>query len=407
MIETNMTNNSLVYPNKKYFKKSLASLTIASVFSTSLFTSLNIYAQSNETTSLIDETSVEATKQDTSSSIEDAWDFADLYENTEGNYLKLSGRLQLDSAWVNSDQGDFNDTQWRRFRFGFKGKHDDLTFALEADINLNKSLDEAYNRLTDANINWAVTEDSDLKFLKQSAGFTMDGRTSSKKLLTPERNNLTNNLWFTSEYFTGVSLKSKVTDDLSYKAGIYSSDGSDEISISDASYFGMFSTTKKLAKTNLWDKGQINFDYVYNDTHVDGDTRDFSQIISASSKFTQDRWSLDSDISWGQGDFDQSDVFGVVVMPSYKQSETLQWVARYTYINSSEDNGVRLGRYEKNVVTDMGDKYQELYGGVNWYVNDHKLKFHAGIQYAKMEDNANDGGAYQGWGLTLAMRSYW
>jgi len=351
-------------------------------------------------------TSVSAHAQ-SESDYKNAWDYADLYKNERGDYLKLSGRLHIDSTWVNSDQGDYNDILWRRFRFGFKAKHGKLKFALEADIKLSEPLADAYNRLTDANITWSLDKNTELKFLKQSTGFTLDGKTSSKNLLTPQRNNLTNNLWFTSEYFTGVSFKRKFADDWSAKTGIFSSDGSDEISVSEASYFALFSTSKKLVKSTLWDKGEVSFDYVYNDTHEDGNTREFSQVISTSSKFTQNEWGLQSDISWGQGDLGQSDIFGFVVMPTYQQSEKIQWVARYTYINSSKDNGVRLGRYESSVVSDRGDKYQEIYGGVNWLLNNHKLKLQAGLQYAKMYDNANDGGEYDGWGLTVAMRSYW
>jgi len=391
-----------------------AKLIIALAVATSLSTSL-AHAQ-NSDVSESKKTQDSQVSKNTGNSIDDAWDFANLYNNEQGDYFKLSGRLQLDSAWVDSEQGEYNDTSWRRFRFGFKGKTGELTYALEADINLNNSLDDAYNRLTDANVAWSLDKNTELKFLKQSTGFTLDGKTSSKKLLTPQRNNLTNNLWFTSEYFTGVSVKSKLADDWSYKTGIFSSDGSDEISISDASYFAMFSTAKKLAKNNLWDKGEISFDYVYNDTHEDGNTRNFSQVISTSSKFKQNDWGLQSDISWGKGDLGQSDVFGFVVMPTYQQSEKIQWVARYTYLSSSEDNGVRLGRYDSKVVDEFGessvdgergDKYQEVYAGVNWFVNDHKLKLQAGLQYAKMDDNANDGGAYDGWSFTVAMRSYW
>ena len=258
-----------------------------------------------------------------------------------------------------------------------------------------------------ANFSWSLNKDTELKFLKQGVGFTMDGKVSSTKLLTPQRNNLTNNLWFTAEYFTGVSVKSKITDDWSYKTGLYSTDDSDEVSVSEASYFALFTTSKKLAKNNLWDKGEVSFDYVYNDTHEDANTRDFSQVISATSVFKKSYWGLQSDVSWGDSHLGQSDLFGVVLMPTYKQNEKIQWVARYTYLNSSEDNGVRLGRYERNVVGERGDKYQEIYGGVNCFLNEHKLKLQAGVQYAKMDDNANDGGAYEGWGLTLAMRSYW
>jgi len=400
MIVINMKNQTLAN-NTSHRVKTIVALAVATSLSTSF---AHAQVADNEVSSAKQQPEVNKSSQ---SSIDDAWDFADLYDNEQGDYLKLSGRLQLDSTWVDSDQGDFNDTLWRRFRFGFKGKYGDLKVALEADVNLNDSLDDAYNRLTDANVSWAFNKETEFKFLKQSAGFTLDGKTSSKKLLTPQRNNLTNNLWFTSEYFTGVSVKSKLTDDWSYKTGIFSSDGSDEISISDASYFALLSTSKKLAKNNLWDKGEVSFDYVYNDTHEDGNTRDFSQVISTSSKFKLNDWGLQSDISWGKGDLGQSDLFGVVIMPTYQQSEKVQWVARYTYLNSSEDNGVRLGKYENKVVSDRGDKYQEIYGGINWFINDHKLKIQAGLQYAKMHDNANDGGAYDGWNFTVAMRSYW
>ena len=401
MIVINMKKHTESNQAKTTKLKSLVAIAITSA----LFTSGNLAAKE-----------ADASNSAKESSFEDAWDFAELYKNDQGDYFSLSGRLQLDAAWVESDQGDYADTAWRRFRFGFKGKQGEFKYALEADINLNNSPEDMYNRLTDANVSWSLDKTTELKFLKQSAGFTMDGKTSSKKLLTPQRNNLTNNLWFTAEYFTGVSVKSKLSDDWSYKTGIFSSDDSDEISISDASYFAMLSTSKKLGKNSLWDKGEVSFDYVYNDTHEDGNTRDFSQVISTSSKFSANDWGLHSDISWGKGDLGQSDVFGVVVMPTYQQSEKIQWVARYTYLSSSEDNGVRLGRYDSKVVDEFGEssvdgergnKYQEIYGGVNWFLNDHKLKLQAGLQYAKMDDNANDGGAYDGWSFTLAMRSYW
>tara|TARA_B100000809_G_scaffold105824_1_gene104380 strand:- start:489 stop:647 length:159 start_codon:yes stop_codon:yes gene_type:complete len=41
-------------------------------------------------------------------------------------------------------------------------------------------------------------------------------------------------------------------------------------------------------------------------------------------------------------------------MPTYQQSNKIKWVARYTYLSSSEDNGVRLGRYNRKVVEMVG-----------------------------------------------------
>lgn len=170
------------------------------------------------------------------------WSYATLYEKPDDRYLQkfaLTGRLQADSAWVDADQGQFDDIfTWRRFRFGFKAElFHDWTLHVEADFDLNESLGDMYTRLTDAYIGWSPTEYLDLTFLKQSVGFTLDGATSSKNLLTMQRNNLSNNLWFTNEYFTGIDARGKIDSNWRYRIGVFSSDGSDELSRFDASYF--------------------------------------------------------------------------------------------------------------------------------------------------------------------------
>ena len=338
---------------------------------------------------------------------DDIWQTTELYKADEESYLNLSGRLQIDSAWFDSKQGEFNDLSWRRFRFGFKGQYQNFIAALEADINLNNGKDERYNRLTDANISYLVNDDLTLTFLKQSAGFTLDGRTSSKRLLTPQRNNLTNNIWFTSEYFSGVSAKGNITPSLTYNAGIFSSDASDEIGVSDASYFSLLSINTTFEKSKWWDSGHLNLDYVYNDVHETGGTAKLSSIYNLSGSFTFNNWQLAHDISYAQGDLQQSDLWGVVIMPSYQHSQLVQLVFRYTYLHSHDNNGLKLGKYENEIVTEKGDNYQEIYAGVNWLFYQHKFKLQLGLQYADMKDKANDGGEYQGWGMTLALRSYW
>lgn len=335
------------------------------------------------------------------------WQKANLYETPQGDYLKLSGRLHIDSAWFDSNQGEYNDITWRRFRFGFKGKYQGITGALEADIDLNKSIDNWYKRLTDANFSYKPNRYLTLTFLKHSTGFTLDGRTSSKKLLTPQRNNLTNNLWFTAEYFSGFSAKGKLSDTLYYKAGVFSSDDSDEIGLTNASYFSLLSLSKSLKRNNLWDNAQINFDYVYNDVHIEGNTAKISSLYSFSGFVKKNDWGVSHDISYAQGALEQSSMWGIVIMPFYQQTELLQWVFRYTYLTSADINGLKLARYENKIVSDKGDEYQELYTGVNFLFYQHKLKLQLGLQYAYMQDQANDGGEYQGWGGSLVLRSYW
>ena len=337
--------------------------------------------------------------------LDEYWRYTQLYKNEQGNFLNLSGRLQGDAAYFDDHNNDYSDTLWRRFRFGFKAKYGHINADLEASLDLNNGA--KYERLTDANLSWLLDKNMKLTVLKHSAGFTLDGRTSSKKLLTPQRNNLTNNLWFTAEYFTGISIQGEFDNNMSYKGGIFSSDDSDEIGLTGASYFALLSLTANYNKTPLWQKAQVTLDYVYNDVDEQGNTRDFSHVVSFSSKLNFGKWHMWSDASYGQGDLEQSDLWGLVVMPYYQHTKKIQWVMRYTYLDSQHLNGIRLGKYENQNIAEKGDNYREIYAGMNYLINQHKLKVHLGAQYTQMKDTANDGGKYNGWGVTLAFRSYW
>lgn len=339
------------------------------------------------------------------------WGHAELYRNSGEGFLQslaLSGRLQAEAAWFDSDEGDLTDQTWRRFRFGFKAAFaGNLGAQLEGDFDLNESYGDWYERLTDAYVSWKPDADTELKALKQSAGFTLDGATSSKNLLTLERSNLTENLWFTAEYFTGMTLAGKTPNDGSYKVGIFSNDGNKEINAFDAGYFTLLKLEHDWATELRLDKAEVTVDYVYQQQDSNNNTPDLSHVLSIYSKWEQGRWGLWTDLAAGTGYGGQSDVWGASLMPFYKLSELLQLVARYTYVGSDGDNGVRLGRYHREIVPARGDEYNELYAGVNVFFYGHKLKWQTGLQYADMSDSARDGGASHGWGLTTGLRIYW
>jgi phosphate-selective porin OprO/OprP len=339
------------------------------------------------------------------------WRHAVLYDNPDASLVQrfdLSGRLQADYAWFDADEGEYDDARWRRFRFGFTSLLvDDWTVRLEGDFDLNNSAGDFYQRLTDAHVDWAVNKSTSLKILKHSAGFTLDGITSSKKLLTPERNNLTNNLWFTAEYFTGLSLAGKPEKRLSYKAGVYSSDDSDEWGVDNASYFTHASLSYDWAPDLGLDKALVTLDYVYNDKDPDANTREFGHVISVSSRWQAANWGLQTDLSAGDGYYDQEDVWGLVLMPYYSFTGMTQLVLRYTYLDSDGANGLRLNRYENRAVSGRGDEYNEYFAGMNLFFYGHKFKWQTGLQYTTMDDAADDGGEYDGWGLTTGLRFYW
>ena len=54
-----------------------------------------------------------------------------------------------------------------------------------------------------------------------------------------------------------------------------------------------------------------------------------------------------------------------------------------------------------------GDRFNELYLGVNYYFYGHKLKLQSGIQFGDMNDGPNDGGAYSGIAAAAGLRVSW
>jgi phosphate-selective porin OprO/OprP len=100
-------------------------------------------------------------------------------------------------------------------------------------------------------------------------------------------------------------------------------------------------------------------------------------------------------------------ILGVMAMPIFNATPKLQFVGRYTWLDSDGINGLSLATYENNVVTGRGDRYTEGYVGANYYFYGHRLKLQTGIQFADMDDRANDGGAYHGTSWTTGLRIGW
>ena len=351
------------------------------------------------------------------SGFDKAWSYFTLYENEEGNFQKfaLVGRAQLDAVWVNPDGLDeegnsldnLSDTNWRRFRFGAEAyMFDTWKLHLEAAFDLNEDIGDWYVSLTDGYIQWAPGDKSQIKLFKQSAGFTLDGDTSSKRILTLERNNLTNNLWFTAEYFNGILVSGTFADNFSYKASIFSSGGDPEFDWDGASWFTFWQLGYKVNDTI-----KVRLDYVYQDEDEQADTRDFEQILSFVPKWQSGPWGVWGDISFGKGfaDLGQEDVWGFHLKPFYDFNDYLQGVLAYTYVDGDGDNSVRLNRYDNRVdnVDSRGDRVQDIYAGVNVYFYSHKFKWQTGVTYTTMDDSSEQGQDYEGWTLSTGLRVYW
>ena len=336
------------------------------------------------------------------------WSYPTLYKNDDSSFLnelRIVGRFHGDVYNVDSGLGYDSDWRVRRLRLGLKAK-----FFHNLDLHVETDLDPQfdnpwYSRLTDAYVAWKFCEAAKITIGKHSAKFTLDGGTSSNELITLERNNLSNNLWFTTEYISGVSLSGKVGG-FQYNAG-YFSGGTEtkEFGNFDEGHFALLSLGYDFAKQLGVKKALLRADYVYNDRNVESTaTRPFENVGSLNFQFAQENWGFSTDLAAGTGYAGQSDVWGFVVMPWYNITKQLQLVARYTYMESDDPNGIRLGRYENVMTSGKGNQYQEIYAGLNYYIYGHKLKVQTGFSYTMMDDDANDGGKYDGWSWTTGVR---
>lgn len=320
----------------------------------------------------------------------------------------FSGRYHHEFAAVRSEQGDIDEWNVRRMRLGpritlFR------TLTLHAEVEVNpQERDPFYMRVTDAYLQWNRSSRVVLTFGKQGVPFTLEGATSSRDLLTIDRSNLANNIWFPQEYMPGVSLSGRAAPWV-YRAGVYSSGAMNrELGEFSGDCFALALLGYDFGPRLGLKEALLTGNYVYQ--HPDADntfTRPLEHVLSVHARIEAERWGVRADVSHARGSMGQGDLQAAMAMPFFNVTDRLQVVGRYTFINSDEPNGIGFGTYENRVVAGHGDEYTELYLGANYYFYGHRLKLQTGVQRAGMHDRADDGGAYTGTAWTTGVRIGW
>ena len=337
--------------------------------------------------------------------------FTQWYANDRNRVVQqvvFSGRFQHDFVALGAGAEDHRESNVRRLRLGPRVTlFRDFTLHAEVDVNPQER-DPFYVRVTDAYLQWNKHRRLVMTFGKQGVPFTSEGTTSSKELLTIDRSNLANNIWFPQEYMPGVSVSGRVTP-WTYRAGVYSSGAMNrEFGEFSGDYFTLALIGYDFARRLGVKEATLTGNYVYQ--HPDPDntfTRELEHVMSLHLKLDADRWGVRTDLSNAFGYLRQSDMWAVMAMPYVNLLKELQAVGRYTYIQSDDANGIRFATYESRLVPGRGDEYNELYVGANYYFYGHKLKLQSGVQWADMNDRADDGGEYSGVSWTTGLRVSW
>ncbi len=339
------------------------------------------------------------------------WRFTEWYADDSNPVVQrvlFTGRYQHEFTTLDADQGDLDEWNVRRMRLGprvtlFR------SFTFHAEVELNpQEADPLYVRLTDTYVQWTRNAQLSLTVGKHSAPFTLDGATSSKDLLTTDRSNLANNIWFPQEYMPGVSVSGRRASWI-YRGGVYSSgEGNREFGEFTGGVFALGVLGYDFAKSLGAKEAALAGNYVYQQPDSENTfTRELEHVVSVNFKYEADRWGLRSDLSAAKGYLDQSDMWGLTAMPFINATSRLQFVVRYTFLESSDPHGLRLATYENRVVANRGDEYNELYVGANYYFYGHKLKIQSGVQFADMNDSTGTAGAYAGASWTTGLRVGW
>jgi phosphate-selective porin OprO/OprP len=320
----------------------------------------------------------------------------------------FSGRYQHEFTAIAAHEGDVGEWNVRRMRLGpritlFR------TLTLHGEVELNpQERDPLYMRFTDFYLQWSRSGALAVTVGKQGVPFTLDGATSSRELITIDRSNLTNNLWFPQEYIPGVSVSGEAARWI-YRTGVYSSgEANREFGEFSGGAFTLGVLGYDFAESFGFKEALLTGNYVYQ--HPDADntfTRRLQHVGSINLRLDTTRWGIRTDVSAAKGYLGQNDLWGLVAMPYVNITEKFQVVSRYTLLDSRGPNGVQLGTYENRLVSGRGNRYNEGYVGANYYFYGHKLKLQSGLQYADLNDSAGDGGEYSGLSWTTGIRVGW
>ena len=364
------------------------------------------------------QSSAQAAEKKQPSTYDKIWGrFTNWYDNKENPVVQrvvFTGRYHHDYAVVEADQGDITEWNVRRVRLGPR-----ITFFrnfllhAEVEVNPQEGLqkgkpDPFYMRFTDAYVQWTKNPALVITVGKHSVPFTQEGGTSSRELLTIDRSNLANNIWFGQEYMPGFSVGGR-RGLLTYRGSVYSSGRMNrEFGEFNGGLFTMAVVGYDLSKKLGVREATVIGNYLYQQPDVNNTfTRRFEHITSVNFRFEEGKAGLRGDLSTAVGYLGQRDVWSFMLLPYFNVTDKLQFVGRYTFVDSDGNNGVSLATYESRVVRGAGDEYSEGYLGVNYFFYGHRLKLQSGVAFADMQDRANDGGAYSGTSWVTGLRIGW
>jgi phosphate-selective porin OprO/OprP len=373
------------------------------------------------------------------------WSAFTLYKDEQNPVLQefaLQGRYQAQWAAGESSTEDFeqagkgefigDEIESRRARLGFKSKwFQNWKFEGQIDVDADFENDagesEFYRDIYDLYLSYAPSNAFNVSVGKTKAKFTREQEISSKEILTIERSGLSNTL-FPGE-LTGVWVNGKgLGGHWLYELGVYGNDRQREFSEFNDGAIILGKIGYDYSKLAGFDAAVVSLQYMHNtdpgvqyasSTWSGSASPSFTDSIALTNDITEGRFGLVTDVVYAFGfegtatqkgapvAINQSDVFGVSVIPSYYLTDDLQLVGRVQVATANGPDGLKSpGRYdEASLLPSGGDakgnSFISTYLGLNYYIYGHKLKLMSGLEYTHL-----GGGDYDGTTFYTGLRAY-
>jgi phosphate-selective porin OprO/OprP len=333
------------------------------------------------------------------------WETPRLVENPEApvlQRLRIIGRYHGQYAYVDSNQNGYSEWEARRVRLGFNArffKHFTMQSVWKADGDEFK-IDSS--NVDNQWIAWRRKDYFGLKLGQQKPLWSQEWSTSSNAMLTMERSLLVNQL--RPRHSLGLYASGEVGSWAYGLGGFRGEIGTDDDG--EEGYFGLLSVAREFNDWFGWlDDARWRVDYLFNDASQQA-AGEYESAFATSVSGKLGRGRLVSEVLYATGGGD--DAYGFTITPSIDIiPDKLQFVLRYHHAWSTGDILKLQDRYETagGVIGDgRGDRYNAIYGGLNWYLRGNKFKFMSGVEYAEMSDPNHNGGDYKGWSFIGGVR---
>ena len=354
--------------------------------------------------------------QSTDQSIYDKiWAVPKIYRNDENPIVEefnFIGRFQEDYFNVDSNRGRDNFWEIRRFRLGadafFAERHLELKAEVDTALHAYNTPSIFYNRMTNLWAKIYVNDAFNIRFGKFEPHFSYDREFSDTMQKFFERSFFDDQLLGTKDYITGVEATGKFGH-LGYLAAMYSTNVDKEFGQFNGGQAYHAELNYDFSKALNTEKALWALDYL----HADGKnehTNVFTNYRDAAATYfdlEKGRFCMVAQLAYGHQIDDKGDVGALLLMPSFKITDKLEFIVRYQLGLASQNNGIQtLNRQQHTIGTFTGDNYNACYLGLDYYLYGQKLKLMFAEEYASLRGGTGPSAGYNGWTTYVGFRLF-